>query len=545
MMRRLFQLPQMLSFLAAILFLCAALTPSLIPRTAVTQGLLGGVMAGLGYGIMSWILSFWRAFELPRLRGRASQVAHTIITAPVIGILVWFLSQYLDWQNSVRARVGMETLSQTDMMETLLIAAATWLAILLVGRIIQILFDHTRRRLRAYIAPAAANLIGLLIVVTVLFILTDRGVVRTLFRAADDASAAAARFTDPDTPPPSQGWRAGGPGSLIDWAAMGERGRNFALSGPTAARITEVTGRPAIEPLRIYIGREQGETAAERAQIAVAELRRTGAFDRAALVIAVPTGTGWMEPAAHDSLEYLLGGNVATVGIQYSYLSSFLALIAETNTGLETAQALFDAVYDEWRARPAGARPRLYLFGISLGAWASMNSLDPLQTISDPIDGALWAGPPFTSNMWLQTTERRNPGSPFVLPQIGQGDVVRFSNGREPVSSEGWGRMRVVFIQYGSDPIVFYSPASAWREPEWMSEPRAPDVSPQMRWYPMVTMLQMALDMVVSLDPPPGYGHRYRAAHYLDAWAAVALPGGIDPAMLERIRAVCSDLCEN
>ncbi|MDO5528954.1 MAG: alpha/beta-hydrolase family protein [Paracoccus sp. (in: a-proteobacteria)] len=544
-MRRLFHLPQLLPLAAAILMICAALTPSLIPRDADAQGLQAGIMAAIGYGITSWALSFWRAFQLPRLRGRAADVAHTIILVPVFGVLAWFLSQFLGWQNSVRERVGMETLSEADMARTLLIAFGVLLLALLIGRAVQLLFDQTRRRLARHVAPATANLLGLVVVLAAIFVLTDRGVVRNLFRAADEASAAAARFTDPGSPAPAESWRAGSAASLIDWAAMGERGRSFVQSGPSAARIAEITGRPAIEPLRIYIGREQGESAAERAEIALAEMRRTGAFDRAALVISIPTGTGWMEPASHDALEYLLGGNVATVAIQYSYLSSFLALIAETNTGLETAQALFDAVYAEWSARPPHARPRLYLFGISLGAWASMNSLDLLQTVSDPIDGAVWAGPPFTSAMWLQTTQRRNPGSPFVLPQIGAGDVVRFTDGRQPLSPDGWGRMRVVFIQYGSDPIVFYSPASAWRKPEWMTEPRAPDVSPQMTWYPVVTMVQMAVDMVLSQDPPPGFGHRYRAAHYVDAWAAVALPGGLSPDLRARIEAICLDLCAN
>ncbi|MNT83306.1 hypothetical protein D3C72_2231540 [compost metagenome] len=48
-----------------------------------------------------------------------------------------------------------------------------------------------------------------------------------------------------------------------------------------------------------------------------------------------------------------------------------------------------------------------------------------------------------------------------------------------------------------------------------------PDVSPELRWYPVVTMLQLALDMAVGTNTPMGYGHVYAPQHYVDAWVAV------------------------
>ena len=81
----------------------------------------------------------------------------------------------------------------------------------------------------------------------------------------------------------------------------------------------------------------------------------------------------------------------------------------------------------------------------------------------------------------------------------------------------------MVFLNYGSDPIVAFSYATAYREPDWMKEPRAFDVPAELQWTPIVTMLQVALDTAFSLSIP-GYGHYYIAEDYIDAWATVLDP---------------------
>ncbi|MCC3263125.1 alpha/beta-hydrolase family protein, partial [Paenibacillus polymyxa] len=74
-----------------------------------------------------------------------------------------------------------------------------------------------------------------------------------------------------------------------------------------------------------------------------------------------------------------------------------------------------------------------------------------------------------------------------------------------------WGPMRVVYLQYASDPVTFFDYRDLYRPPAWMSAPMGPDVSPELRWYPVVTMLQLALDMAVGTATPMGYGHVYAA----------------------------------
>jgi len=99
-----------------------------------------------------------------------------------------------------------------------------------------------------------------------------------------------------------------------------------------------------------------------------------------------------------------------------------------------------------------------------------------------------------------------------------------------------WGPMRIVYLQYGSDPITFFEPEMLYRQPQWMRGQRAPDVLPSFRWIPVVTFLQTGMDITLSGGTPPGYGHVYAAEHYLDAWVTVTRPEGWNDADLARLR---------
>jgi uncharacterized membrane protein len=224
-----------------------------------------------------------------------------------------------------------------------------------------------------------------------------------------------------------------------------------------------------------------------------------------------------------NTVEYLHGGDVASVAIQYSYLASWLSLLVEPDYGNEAARALFTEVYGYWTTLPKDKRPRLYLFGLSLGALNSQRSADLFDVLGDPLQGALWSGPPFPSSMWNSVTRRRQPGSPAWLPRFGNGSVVRFTAQTNALDIPGaeWGPLRIVYLQYASDAITFFEPASAYREPAWMIEPRGPDVSPELRWYPLVTFFQLLLDVMTATTTPIGYGHVYAPQHYIDAWVEV------------------------
>jgi uncharacterized membrane protein len=259
--------------------------------------------------------------------------------------------------------------------------------------------------------------------------------------------------------------------------------------------------------------------------MALEELKRVGAFQRSILVVATPTGTGWLDPSGVDTLEYLHHGDTAIVATQYPYLPSWMTLLVDADRPIESARTLFDQAYSYWKTLPQDHRPRLYLHGLSLGALGSEVSADLYTILEDPIHGAVWSGPPFPSSSWAKLTRERNPDSPSWLPKIRDGAMVRFTAQKNQLSkSTDWGPYRCVYVQYASDPMVFFSPDLLFQRPDWLIEERGPDVSPHLSWLPIITCLQVAFDLPMATDVPLGYGHNYSPASYIDAWTAVTEP---------------------
>jgi uncharacterized membrane protein len=199
---------------------------------------------------------------------------------------------------------------------------------------------------------------------------------------------------------------------------------------------------------------------------------------------------------------------------------------------------LFAEIYGYWTTLPRERRPKLYLHGLSLGALNSEKSAELFETIGDPIAGALWSGAPFASSIWRSITANRNKESPAWLPEFRDGRFARFMNqtGSTVPADAPWGPMRVVYLQYASDAITFFDYRDAYRRPAWMNAPRGPDVSPELRWYPVVTMLQLALDMAVATSTPMGYGHVFAPEHYVDAWLAVTDAHDWPPEAVARLK---------
>jgi uncharacterized membrane protein len=86
--------------------------------------------------------------------------------------------------------------------------------------------------------------------------------------------------------------------------------------------------------------------------------------------------------------------------------------------------------------------------------------------------------------------------------------------------------MRFVYIQHPSDSMCFFSPELLYRQPDWLVGPRGPDVSPYLRWFPVVTFLQIAFDLPMATSVPVGYGHNDAPSSHLDVWLAVSQPPG-------------------
>jgi uncharacterized membrane protein len=522
--------------LAGALFFAASLTPSLLPRSYLTQGLLSGCCLAAGYAAGVAGGRLWTFMELPEPAGRTARTIKLIASLACVAIAALFLWRTAEWQNSVRDLMGVERVDAGHRFSIAVIASVTFAALLALARLFQLMTRAVSGRLRRFV-PRRVSLVVSFVLVAALFWAVAEGV---LFRAALHAADASFRQFDeliePETAEPHDPGKTGSRASLVAWEDLGRAGREFISGGPTRQDLEAFLQGPAREPVRVYEGLQSAETAAERARLAVRELERVGGFSRPVLIVVMPTGTGWVDPAALDTVEYLHRGDIASIAMQYSYLASWLSLLIEPDYGREAARALFAEVYTHWTRLPRDRRPRLYLHGLSLGALSSEQSAELFEVIGDPYHGALWSGPPFPSRVWRSFTNDRNAGSPAWLPRFRDMSFVRFTSQQNHLGDSPWGPMRIVYLQYASDPVTFFDYHIFHREPDWMVAPRGPDVSPDFRWYPVVTFLQLALDMAMATTVPPGHGHVFAPEHYIDAWVEVTGVQGWSPEQIGRLK---------
>jgi uncharacterized membrane protein len=534
--RRALPVPHPAAMLLATLFFAASLAPSLVPRGTLIQGVLSGVSVAAGYGIGLGLAAIWRFYQVPR-------VTHRLI-APVVGagcalLAVFTLARANGWQNDLRALLDMPPVEALRPVSVLLLTAAVFLLLLWLSRGVRLTARGSGRLLGRWLPGPQAATLGIALTALLVWNIANGVLVRGAMTFLDATYARLDATFEEGSPQPTDPLKTGGPGSLLTWEGLGRAGREMVARGPDRAMIEDKTGAAALEPLRVYAGLNSADDPEARAALVLAELQRIGAFDRANLVINTPTGTGWIDPEGQTALEYVLRGDVATVSVQYSYLASWIALLADPAYGVETSRAVFAAVHGHWRSLPKDRRPKLYLHGLSLGSLNSDLSHDLFQVIADPFDGAFWAGPPFASRTWNQVTNTRNAGTPFWLPQYRDGSAIRFTSQTNTLdqATAPWGSFRIVYLQYASDAIVFFDPNALWRRPEWLKGPRGPDVSPGFTWIPVVTFLQLTIDIMTAIVPPHGHGHNYRFDHYVDGWAALTDAPGWTKEGLEALKA--------
>lgn len=521
-----------------ILFFAISLSPSLIPRNFLVQGALSGVSASVGYflgWVLGWSTGFLEVSFPPKKFARPVKITLFAGLAILVAVFLWRLTI---WQESIRGLMGMETLDAGYSLWVALVALAVAALLITLARLFIKLQASIARRFGQIVPVRLAFLLSMFLALLIVFSAADNLLVRQLMSAADEIFAdldavvpdGFTQPTDPDIP--------GSEASLVGWDDIGRRGKYFVLDGPRQADIAAFNSGEAKRPIRVYVGLGYGETLEERAELALAELIRVKAFERSVLIVATPTGTGWLDPGGVDTVEYLHGGDTAIVSMQYSYLPSWMTLIVEPEKSSKSARSLFKQVYAHWKTLPKDNRPKLYLHGLSLGALGSEASAQLFLMLEDFIQGAVWSGSPFPSQMWAAMTAAREPGSPAWLPRFGDGSLARFTAQKNALKSYGdrWGPIRMVYIQYASDPMVFFSPTLLYRRPDWLVGKRGPDVSPYFEWYPVVSFLQVGFDMILSTSVPIGHGHNYSASNYIDAWLEVTAPSGWTPDRVDQLK---------
>ncbi len=522
-----------LGVIAALAMYAVSVAPSLMARSWAWHAVASGVLVSSGYVVGVIVQNVGaRVIAMTGLTIRASEPVEVGFRVCIAALFaIWWLYAVIQSYRRARVAARLVNMPGETFGEYLLGTAGTvviaWTLITIVaalnslGRMLVAMLD-------GYMPHLAAILVGVAILVVIVFFLTSNVILRGgigFFRHhAERMNTRTARgIYKPFVPE-----RSASPASPVTWESVGGQGRVFLGRGPSRLDIAQVTGGEAMEPIRVYSGMPMGGSGIEQAAATVvAELHRTGAFDRAVILIAASTGSGWVDEWQVQPLEFLTRGNCATASLQYSYVPSALNWLTGLEPAQEASAALFRAVRAELDTMDEADRPALFVCGESLGAFASQSVFSSVEDVLSQVDGALWVGTPAFTPMHAELTAARHKGSPEVAPVVYNGRRVRFVNEPSDLRTDlygrelgPWGFPRLVYAQHPSDPVVWWNGKLLWTQPDWLRERAGRDVSPFVEFTRFVTFIQVLADLPVAGTAPGGHGHTYNE-ELIPLWRAI------------------------
>ena len=510
-----------------------SVSPSLLARSWQWHAVASGVLSAVGYIVGLTIQRFY-ALVVPRLgveitAPKAVSIAFRAVL--LLGFFLWFLRWLLQsYRERKRANrlVGMRGETLGEYLLGTVCAFILMLALLGVAWGLQWIGRAIVSVLSQWMHMVFALALSLLILVVIVYALTSQvllklGINFFTRHARKMNNRTAKGIVQPQVPE-----RSGSPQSRSSWRAVGGQGRVFLGRGPSRADIEAVTGCSAMEPIRVYAGMpEEGQSLQNAADLVVEELHRAGAFDRAVILIATSTGSGWVDEWQVQPLEYLTRGNCATASMQYSFVPSSINFLTDLDVSEEAAVILFETIRRAVDEIPEDRRPALFVCGESLGAYASQHVFSGIVDVLSRTDGALWVGTPAFTPMHAELTAIRHRGSPEVAPVVANGRHVRFVNVPENLWADVYGRElgdwnypRIIYAQHPSDPVVWWNSELVWHKPDWISEKVDGDVSPHMQYTRGATYIQVLVDMPVAGTAPGGHGHTYHE-ELIPLWEAI------------------------
>lgn len=522
-----------LGVIAALAMYAVSVAPSLMARSWAWHAVASGVLVSCGYvaGVVIQNVGA-RVIAMTGLTIHASEPVEIGFRACVAALFaIWWLYAVIQSYRRARVAARLVNMPGETFGEYLLGTAGTtviaWCLIAIVAgmnRVGRMLIGG----LGGYMPHPAAVVVGVAILAAIVFFLTSNVILRGgigFFRhRAEQMNMRTARgIFKPFVPE-----RSASPASPVTWESVGGQGRVFLGRGPSRLDIAQVCGGEAMEPIRVYSGMPTGGAGIEQAAATVvAELRRTGAFDRAVILIAASTGSGWVDEWQVQPLEFLTRGNCATASLQYSYVPSALNWLTGLEPAQEASAALFRAVRAELDTMDEADRPALFVCGESLGAFASQSVFSSVEDALSQVDGALWVGTPAFTPMHTELTSARHRGSPEVAPVVYNGRRVRFVNEPSDLRTDlygrelgPWGFPRFVYAQHASDPVVWWNRKLLWTQPDWLRERAGCDVSPFVEFTRFVTFIQVLADLPVAGTAPGGHGHTYNE-ELIPLWRAI------------------------
>ena len=340
--------------------------------------------------------------------------------------------------------------------------------------------------------------------------------------------------------PPLSQYVSGGPNSKVDFSLLSREGARFVhsatlIEGATSSdkSASAISVPRTHEPIRIFVSVLHEPSITDRVALALKELDRTGAFDRQYLLVQSPAGSGYANSTPVDVLEFLSGGDCATVVVSYGLLPSFLSLTKVAFAG-GTQRALIEALVVKWesRVRQGKSVPKLLVYGESLGAKVQQYALPlgPVDMDRFHISRALWVGTPGGT-------------SSDGFHRLCAGESITIDRPEQiPPGADA----RVWFLEHDGDPVVRFRPDLTWSQPTWLEhQPRGRNIPESMTWKPGLTWATVLVDTIFATNVTPGdfqsWGHDYRAD--LGEVAARAFGFQPDPVVLGELQAALRE-CE-
>jgi uncharacterized membrane protein len=201
----------------------------------------------------------------------------------------------------------------------------------------------------------------------------------------------------------------------------------------------------------------------------------------------------------------------------------------------QTFRMLIDGIAARIEQLPAGARrPRVYLYGESLGAEAAQNALDlpPSLVHRDTarVDNV-------TAGLFVGT-----PGGPSLRDDLLHHPATVHADRWQALPHPLPADVQLWFLEHDADPVTRFRRDLIGRRPDWLKDGRGRNIPPSMRWVPLGTWQQVLLDVAYATQAQSGVfrslGHDYRAdlAHLV---AAAFAPQSWE--LVDRVQAQLAD----
>ncbi len=508
----------------------ASFSPSLLPRPWYTQGLIAGIGAMSTYQVAT--LAKWTGRMTLRLvaQGRPEQdprpgnLRTGLALGAVGGLVVPLLS--LRQQRYTARYVGNPEPGLAWVLMSSGAGVATFSLLSAQWAMTQRLIDSIHQRIDSrYAWGELSRLVATMVTLGTEWLIVNKVIWRGVLGLASSAANRVDQRVPLGVRKPVTPLHSGSVESFESWESLGLQGKRFVAAGPSRAQIIQVMGPgPAQQPIRAYASLRT-RSIQQVVNAVIAELDRTEAWQRSALLLTTTTGRGNVNEWSASAFEYLMRGDCASVALQYSKLPSALTLLSAGAQPSRAASLLLSAVEDRLAGLDDDQRPKIFLGGESLGAFGSCGIFTTPAQMLSRIDGAAFTGCPAMTPMLQTITQRRDPGSPANMPVYHRGRHIRFAGRCADFGSvDGlaeWSSPRIAFMQNETDPVAFWSPRLLWRRPAWAQEPRRVGPMAQMSWLPVITFWQLTADMPVCRNVEPGFGHKYDAMQTVPAWAYV------------------------